>query len=813
MGTEDLKNHICIHGHFYQPPRENPWLEAIELQDSAYPYRNWNERITFECYAPNTASRIVDDRNFITEIINNFTKISFNFGPTLLSWMQAYQPYIYHAILEADRLSQEKFSGHGAAIAQCYSHMIMPLANDRDKRTQVLWGIKDFESRFNRRPEGMWLPETAVDTATLEVLAEFGMKFTILAPQQMKSVRRIGEKTWKRVDPDHPDIFRPYLCPLPSGKTISIFFYEGNVAHDVAFGGLLNNGENFAKRLMKAFPEAPSGSFLMHIATDGETYGHHHQFGNMALSYCLRTIETMPAVRMTVYGEYLEKHPPEYEVEIVENSSWSCAHGVERWRADCGCCIGDRANWQQKWRVSLRKAMNHLRDQLAVVFEEEMSQYVKEAWQVRDAYIQVILNRSSETVEAFLKRHVYVDLHPHDRVKILKLLEMQKYAMYMFTSCGWFFDDIAGLEASQIIQYAGRAIQLVGEITQKDFESAFLSLLEKAPGNTAEYKTGAEVYHKNVKPMMIKLIDVGAHYAISSLFEKYPDPASIYAYTVKNKSYHQYETGKQRLVIGQTTVRSDITWEEAEVDFVALHLGDYNLYCGVNPLSKTQDFDQFHDKIRQIFLQNNIPAVIQTMNEVFGSHNYSLWDLFKNEQGKVLSEVFNATLSSIESHFREIYEHYYPLMQIKPEFRIPLPKALSMTVEFVLSREMVDTLEEDELDLERLQRVTAEIKRWSFMRDMESVSLTASTKIGALLEDISNEPQNNKHLKLCVEVLKALLPLSLPLELWKAQNIYFVMNKEIYQTMRQRAQQKDEHSVEWVNLFEQLGQYLKVRNT
>ena len=812
MEKAPVQHYICVHGHFYQPPRENPWLEAIELQDSAFPHQNWNDRITAECYAPNTSSRIVDAQNYIVDIVNNFTKISFNFGPTLLSWMESAQPDVYQAILEADRLSLEQFSGHGAAMAQCYNHMIMPLANERDKRTQVFWGIRDFESRFNRKPEGMWLPETAVDTATLEVLAEFGIRFTVLAPQQMKSVRRLGDKVWKKAGDPAPDIFRPYRCSLPSGKSINIFFYEGNVAHDVAFGGLLNNGENFARRLTGIFSDKPGEPLLMHIATDGETYGHHHQFGNMALSYCLRSIESLPSVQLTVYGEYLDKYPPEYEVEIVENSSWSCSHGVERWRADCGCKIGDRSSWQQKWRAPLRKAMDYLRDQLSLVYEKEMGRYVKDPWQVRDQYIQVLLSRSSESVDAFLKRQVYVDLSAGDRVKILKLLELQKYAMYMYTSCGWFFDDVAGLEASQIIQYAGRAIQLAREISQKDFETQFVALLEKAPGNTPERKNGAEVFQKNVRPLMVDLMDVGAHYAISSLFEDYPDPAKVYAFTVHTLSTYQYETGKQRLLIGQARIRSDITLEEAEVDFTALHLGDYNLYCGVKPRGKDKDFDQFHDRIRQIFLQNNIPAVIQAMNENFGEHNYSLWDLFKNEQGKVLGEVFNNTLGSIESHFREIYEHYYPLMQIKPEFRIPLPKALSMTVEFILSREMVETLEDAHLDLENLEKVTTEIKRWSFMRDMESVSLTASRRIGALMQAIADEPQNNKHLKLLVGVLQALLPLSLPLELWRAQNIYFRMNRDIYKTMVSRARNTDAHAVEWVQLFESLGKYLKVRH-
>ncbi len=285
-----MNRYICIHGHFYQPPRENPWLEEIELQDSAYPYRNWNERIAAECYAPNAASRILDAHEYIANIVNNYAKISFNFGPTLLIWLERFEPEIYQTILEADRLSQEKFSGHGSAIAQAYNHMILPLANERDKRTQIVWGIKDFEYRFKRQPEGMWLPETAVDIATLEILADCGIRFTILAPRQAKRVKRIEDADWGNVNESNLDTQQPYLCRLPSKKEIVIFFYDGPISQDIAFGGLLNNGEAFAHRLVQAFPKEPHESKMVHIATDGETYGHHHRFGNMALSYCLHFI-------------------------------------------------------------------------------------------------------------------------------------------------------------------------------------------------------------------------------------------------------------------------------------------------------------------------------------------------------------------------------------------------------------------------------------------------------------------------------------------------------------------------------------------
>ncbi|HEX5607858.1 MAG TPA: glycoside hydrolase, partial [Candidatus Binatia bacterium] len=319
-----MKRFICIHGHFYQPPRENPWLEAVELQDSAAPYHDWNARITAECYASNSVSRILDEQNRIRKLVNNYAKMSFNFGPTLLSWLAEKSPAVYDAILAADRESVKKFSGHGSAIAQPYNHMIMPLANRRDRITQIAWGIRDFETRFQRRPEGMWLPETAVDLETLELLADFGVRFTILAPHQAARTRRIGQSEWRELEDRGIDTNRAYRQRLPSGKSLALFFYHGPIARAVAFEGLLSHGERFIQRLYGAFSAQDEQEQLVHIATDGESYGHHHRFGDMALAYALDRIEADSQTALTNYGEFLARHPPNDEVEIVEKSSWSC---------------------------------------------------------------------------------------------------------------------------------------------------------------------------------------------------------------------------------------------------------------------------------------------------------------------------------------------------------------------------------------------------------------------------------------------------------------------------------------------------------
>ena len=471
-----MNRFVCVHGHFYQPPRENPWLEEVEPQESAQPYHDWNERISAECYARNGASRVLDAEGRIREIVNNYSKISFNIGPTLLSWMEKKDPDAYKAILEADRLSRERFSGHGAAMAQVYNHMIMPLANARDKRTQIVWGLRDFEHRYGRKPEGMWLAEAAVDLESLDIMAQNGLLFTVLAPHQARRARKLQgvARPWGAKDEGSVNLRCPYLCRLPSGRSIAIFFYDGPVSRAVAFEGLLHNGEAFARRILGAFNPQDTADQLVHIATDGESYGHHHKFGDMALAYALQYIEQNDRAKLTVYGEYLASHPPEYEVEIVENSSWSCAHGIERWRGDCGCNSGGKPSWNQQWRAPLRQALDFLRERAAKVYAREMVACGVDPWVVRDAYIAVILDRSRYSADRFLFRAFGRELSFVDKNRVLRCLEIQRNALLMYTSCGWFFDDISGIETVQIIKYAARVIQLVQRVADEDLELAFL---------------------------------------------------------------------------------------------------------------------------------------------------------------------------------------------------------------------------------------------------------------------------------------------------------------------------------------------------
>ena len=805
-----MNKYICIHGHFYQPPRENPWLEAIELQDSAHPYRDWNQRITAECYAPNVASRILDEKGEIKDIINNYAKMNFNFGPTLLSWLEREEPDIYLAILKADKSSQHFFNGHGSAIAQAYNHMILPLANQRDKQTQVFWGIKDFEFRFKRRPAGMWLPETAVDIATLEVLASNGIQYTILAPYQAEAVRKIGSKTWTDLKGEPVSSIQPYLCRLPSGKRIAVFFYDGTISHGIAFEGLLNNGEALANRLIEAFPQ-DHDSALIHVATDGETYGHHHRFGNMALSYGIHHIESNRLARIVVLSHYLQQHPPTHEVKIKEGSSWSCAHGVERWRSDCGCCIGGHS-WNQKWRGPLRNAMDWLRDQLAEVYESGMKEFFHDAWAVRDEYIQIILDRSQENTEEFFRKQCPRELTREEKTRVLRFLEMQRHAMFMYTSCGWFFDEVSGIETIQIMRYAARALQLANELCGRDFEPEFLTRLQEAKSNLPEYKNARNVYNRFVKPEVIDLLSVGAHFGISSLFQDYPQPARVYSYHININDRQLHEIGKQKLLIGTVDIRSEITREEASVDFAVFHFGDYNIQGGVRFHQDERQYTRMHDDLVETFTQNNVADMIHQMSRCFGDETYTLWDLFKNEQGKVLEDIFQNTLTVIESSFRGIYDHYYPLMQIRPDVRIPLPKALAVSVEFILNRDLAVEMEKKKMDFKKIERLLREMKRWNFTRDKDAIKLAATAKLDELMQNLTRTPRDSVLLNTICELMNVCRILPLDLDIWRAQNIYFSMTQRLYPRMKELAQAQDDEAMLWVMHFERLSGFLRIQS-
>lgn len=794
---------VCIHGHFYQPPRENAWLEIVELQESAAPYHDWNDRINFECYAPNAAARILDSQRFITKISNNYDKISFNFGPTLLSWMQSQEPETHEAIVNADVRSRERFGGHGSALAQVYGHLIMPLANRRDKETQVHWGVTDFEYRFGRKPEGIWLAETAVDTETLEILVDYDIKYTILAPRQAKALRKIGDANWTNLPHENVDPRRPYLYNLPSGRSIILYFYHGEIAQGVAFKGYLNNGKYFAQQFNNVFDNNDTPQ-IAHIATDGESYGHHHRHGEMALADALNYIRENDFATLTNYGQYLELFPPDYEALIHEDSSWSCVHGVERWRSNCGCNTGGNPGWNQAWRGPLRETLNWLRDELIPVFETEASKLLQDPWSARNDYIQVILDRSIESIERFFQKHSKYDLSKADRTQALRLLEMQRQSMQMFTSCGWFFDEVSGIETNQILQYANRAIYYAGQTSNLKLHEEFLERLETVPSNI--HRSAAESYLKNVLPSTVDLTRVATHYAVASLFEANPENLELFNYKAESEIFERFKAGKQILCIGRTTVKSKITLSEKDFSFAVLYLGQQHIIGNISIDMEWNEFIMMSDQITKAFGDSNLGQVIAVMQTFFSSQKFTIDNLFQTEKKEIIKQITSDSLQRVESSLREIYNDNYQLMSSMQISNIPIPESYTAAVKYILNYDLQDFFSQEALNIRELNRLIDEMDKWEVeIDDTASFKLAASERIFHEIKAITVDADAIEKINSLNEVLDAINKLNIDPDIWKSQNQFFFL---------QRAFEKgilDYPPNEWKDAFQKLGQLLKVR--
>jgi alpha-amylase/alpha-mannosidase (GH57 family) len=764
---------VCIHGHFYQPPRENPWLEVVEVQDSAAPWHDWNERITAECYAPNGASRITNTKNEIVRIVNNYARMSYNFGPTLLKWLEDNARRTYRMVVDADGASAERYSGHGSAIAQVYNHIIMPLASERDAQTQVRWGIADFEHRFGRKPEGMWLAETAVSRDVLDLMAAEGITFTILAPHQCARVRKLvagkGQPAdWTETANASVDTTRPYLVRLNEGRSIAVFFYDGPTSRAIAFEGLLNSGEAFAERLVAPFQSAAASSNeerptpestprLSHVATDGESYGHHHKYGEMALSYAMYLIESGEVpnagsqARLTNYAEFLALYPPAWEAEVVEDTSWSCAHGIERWRSDCGC-NGGRAGWNQQWRAPLREALDYLRDATAPLAEGLARPLLRDLWVARDAYISVVLDRAN--TDGFLAAHATRALKPAERVTVLELMELERHTQLMYTSCGWFFDEVSGIETVQVIAYAGRVIQLAQKLfgpAGAALEGKFLEILSRAKSNLPEFGDAAELYRRYVLGLRVGLEQVGAHYAISSVFRTYPEDGDLFCYSVHRDAWESFASGHSRVVLGRARIRSRITEESEEICFAVIHLGDQNLSAAVSrfagvaagpsplgdsgtpaPLANVPDLAAFTSLTRAVgdaVRRANIPEAIGLIDKFFGGIAYSLTSLFADEQHRILRTILDRTLSEMENSLRNIYEDHASLHRFLAESGMAAPPALAVAANYALNAAIRTAIEAADFDADALATLFARAHAEQVTLDAQSLAFAAGERI------------------------------------------------------------------------------------
>jgi alpha-amylase/alpha-mannosidase (GH57 family) len=801
--------YVCIHAHFYQPPRENPWLEAIEIQDSAYPYHDWNERVTAECYAPNAAARILDGEQKIVDIVNNYAKISFDFGPTLISWIEEKAPRLYKAIQAADQETCERFLGHGAAMAQAYNHMIMPLANERDKCTQTSWGICDFEHRFGRFPEGMWLPEAAVDLPTLETLAAQKIRFTVLPQHAAKRVRPFEKTNWMDVSGGKIDPSRAYLCNLPSGRSIVLFFFDGPISHAVAFENILMRGEDFAQRLMGGFSETRKWPQLTNIATDGETYGHHRAHGDMALSYALRHIEKENLANLTVYADFLEKHPPTHEVEIEENSSWSCVHGVERWRSNCGCNSG-RPGWNQEWRTPLRDAFDWLRDTLAPKCDQAAGVLFADAWRARDEYISVILDRSRDNVDRFLHEQTGRELKDCEKVQALKLMELQRHLMLMYTSCGWFFDELSGLETVQAIQYSGRALQLAQSLFHDDtIEDEYLAKLGKANSNIPEHRDGKKIYEIFVRPAMLDLNKVGAHYAISSLFEAYPPHSQTYCYQIHQGDHTMLSSGKSRVSFGRIRITSDIILESARVTFGAVHLGDHYVTGGVREFVNEEVYKETAERVTKAFEGGDFTDLIRAIDVAFGSGSYSLKLLFRDEQRKILQIILNSALEEAESSYRQLYDSRAPLMRFVAAHGIPDIRHFQAAAEVTLNAELRRAIEAENVNVDLVRALMEEARTVHVNPDGATLEFALRRKLQSMAEDWEVHPCDLDKISSLESAVKLARSFPFEVRLWEIQNVYHSVLMTRGNWHRQQGAGCE--VPEWRQRFRSLGEQLGMR--
>ncbi|MBE9045349.1 DUF3536 domain-containing protein [Pleurocapsales cyanobacterium LEGE 10410] len=686
--------YVTVHGHFYQPPRENPYLDAIERQPSAHPYHDWNERIHHECYRPNAFARILNHNQELVGIVNNFEYLSFNIGATLMSWLEKYDPAVYQRILEADRLSSQRLNGHGNAIAQVYNHIILPLANQRDKLTQIRWGKEDFRSRFGREPEGMWLAETAVDYPTLQALIEEEIKFIILAPSQAERCRKLptseeSDTEWYGVGGQQIDPNRPYRCFVGEDRYIDIFFYDGPISRDMGFNDVLATADNFSHRLGQAVRGDRRTSQLISVATDGETFGHHKGGTEKCIAYALSEHFARCGWTVTNYAHYLSICPPTWEVELKPVTAWSCAHGVDRWQDNCGCAGG--GSWHQKWRRPLRDSLDWLRDRLIEIYEATGSKFFLDPWLARDEYVRVLGDRSHDNVANFLRQHQLKALSPSEKIDALRLLEMQRHTLLMYTSCGWFFEEISRPEGVQILRYATRALELAGEVSGIHLKEEFLNYLAQAPSNVATFGNGKKVFQELVAPSQVNLQQVAAHYAISSLFTNYLPQEQIYCYQAEQLDYQKQQMGTLTLSVGQVRLTSEITWETQHFVFAVLHLGGWDFHCCITGFEGRLAYAELKRQLFTEIEQASAARVILTMNRLMGDRSFNLQHLFAEERQRIIHLLTAQTKKHLDQLYTQVYRENYSMLAAFHREELPVPQELKVAAEVALSFRCLET--------------------------------------------------------------------------------------------------------------------------
>jgi alpha-amylase/alpha-mannosidase (GH57 family) len=742
--------------------------------------------------------------------------MSFNSGPTLLSWLRENAPRTHRMILDGERRSRKAYRGHSSAMAQVYNHMILPLASRRDRITQIRWGIADYESNYGVSPEGMWLAETAADNESLELMAQHGIKFTLLAPHQCKRIRRFkhdgvnDDAAWTDTPNASVDTMHPYLVRFKSGLSIAVFFYNGPASRAIAFEGLLNSGDNFAARLKSGFKDG-SAPQLVHVATDGESYGHHHKHGEMALAYALRMLEQDKTVKLINYSSFLAQFSPEYECEIVEDTSWSCMHGVERWRSNCGC-NGGKPGFNQEWRAPLRKALDELRDALAPITELEGAKLFRDVWAARDAYISVVLDRSEESIARFLGAHANTKLSDDERTHALELMEMQRHAQLMYTSCGWFFDDISGIETVQIIAYAARVLQLAQRLFPEQtasLETAFLARLAEAHSNVATAGDGAKIYQKCVDTMKLQLEQVAAHYAISSVFSSFSEETDLFCFHVRRISYDIATSGRGRLAVGRAHIASTITGHNQSFSFAVLHFGDQNITAAVKPYTDAdaEEYQDFADQAAAEVQHGNFPGVIRLLDRYYGHVDYSLTSLFTDEQRRIVRLILNSTLWDIENSLTSIYQDHASLLHYLSQAGLPKPPALTLAAGFAINAGIRRALESDPIDQAQLRSFLSLAKADQVQLESANLSYIADQRMKRVMIELQMSSGSLEMLERAEALARTLIELPFEPNLWQAQNIWYEILRSSSYALTSLS---NDDRPRWEKIFNDLGSCLSI---
>ena len=675
---------FILHAHFYQPERLNPWTGALDPEPSAAPDRDWNARILRECYAPNGAARVFDSRRRVERIVNNYERLSFNFGPTLLTWMERTHPRTYAKMLDGDFRSSVRL-GHGNALAQAYNHMILPLASSRDRRTQILWGLADFRARFRREPEGMWLPETAIDQATVDALIDAGVRFTVLAPTQAGRVQT-DDGSWRDADGD-VDTSMPYRLRHSdgSGRAMAAFFYDGALAQGLAFDPATVDAAVLVERLAHA-----PGEGLVHAALDGETFGHHHAFGELGLAYALFELAEREGLEPTNYAAALAAQPPRLDAEVVggEGSAWSCAHGVGRWQRDCGCVTDSQPGWNQEWRGPLRAALDVVREAAAAAFEQRGGALLKDPWAARDDYIHVRLEQLSRT--EFLDRHMLGQLDEEQRVDAWTLLEAQRHAMVMYTSCGWFFADVSGIETVYVLRSAARVLGLLDElgVDTTPVRAELLERLGEARSNKPEAGTGADVWRRQVVTAEVTPTRVAAHLALTGLIRPLGRFEEVGGQRVEVTGLRSEQRGRMALATAGFAVTSLVTGRRRDFVAAAVHLGGLDFHGVVAPSIGDARHELALDVLWDEFATAPLARLLRMITDVLDGEEFSLEQSLPEGRQVIVHAIFSELEQRFGDAYARLYTDHRRILEMLTAAGYTLPRDLRAAAELTLSAQL-----------------------------------------------------------------------------------------------------------------------------